>query len=54
MKKYLILVAIAIGLSLALAACGGGAPSTSLSVDMVEFMYNPTNFTVPSGPGNHA
>jgi uncharacterized cupredoxin-like copper-binding protein len=49
MKKYLILVAIAIGLSLALAACGGGAPSTSLSVDMVEFMYNPTNFTVPSG-----
>jgi uncharacterized cupredoxin-like copper-binding protein len=49
MRKYLIQITIAIGLSLALTACGGGGPSTNLSVDMVEFMYNPTNFTVPAG-----
>ena len=49
MKKYLILFGIAIGLTLALTACGGGGPSTNLSVDMVEFMFNPTNFTVPAG-----
>jgi uncharacterized cupredoxin-like copper-binding protein len=49
MKKYLILFGMAIGLSLALTACGGGGPSTKLSVDMVEFMFNPTNFTVPAG-----
>lgn len=49
MKKYLILVAIAISLSLALTACGGGEPSTNLSVDMIEFMFNPTNFIVPAG-----
>lgn len=49
MKKYLVQITIAIGLSLALTACGSGAPSTSLSVDMVEFMFNPTNFTVPAG-----
>ena len=49
MKKYLVPVAIAIGLSLALTACGGGAPSTNFNVDMVEFMFNPNNFTVPAG-----
>ena len=49
MRKYLIQITIAIGLLLALTACGSGAPSTSLSVDMVEFIYNPTNFTVPAG-----
>lgn len=48
MKKYSILFAIVIGLLLALTACGGG-PSTNLNVDMTEFMYNPTNFTVPAG-----
>ena len=49
MKKYSILFAMAIGLSLAFAACGGGGPTTNLSVDMIEFMFNPTNFTVPAG-----
>jgi uncharacterized cupredoxin-like copper-binding protein len=49
MKKYLALIVIAIGLSLVLSACGGGGPSTNLNVDMVEFMFNPTELTVPAG-----
>jgi uncharacterized cupredoxin-like copper-binding protein len=49
MKKYLALVAIVFGLSLVLTACGGGGPSTNLKVDMVEFMFTPTEYTVPAG-----
>jgi len=49
MKKFLVLVAIVFILSLALAACGGAGPSTNLKVDMVEFMFNPANLTVPAG-----
>jgi uncharacterized cupredoxin-like copper-binding protein len=50
MKKYLILVGIVSAFSLLLAACGSGnAPSTNLSVDMMEFIYNPNDFTVPAG-----
>jgi uncharacterized cupredoxin-like copper-binding protein len=49
MKKFLVLVAIAFVLFLVLAACGGAGPSTNLSVDMMEFMFNPANFTVPAG-----
>jgi uncharacterized cupredoxin-like copper-binding protein len=49
MKRFWIQVWILFGLSLVLAACGGGGPSTNLSVDMTEFMYNPGNFTVPAG-----
>lgn len=32
-----------------LAACGGGGESTTLKVDMVEFMFEPKTFTVPAG-----
>lgn len=47
MKRYWILFGSIIVLSLV--ACGGGGPSTNLSVQMTEFMYNPTDFTVPAG-----
>jgi uncharacterized cupredoxin-like copper-binding protein len=49
MKKYLILFWIVSAFSLLLVACGGSGPSTNLSVDMLEFMYNPSDFTVPAG-----
>lgn len=49
MKKFPTLFLVATGLAMVLAACGGGGPTTDLSVDMVEFMYNPNDFTVPAG-----
>jgi uncharacterized cupredoxin-like copper-binding protein len=49
MKRFSIFTGILLSLALALTACGGGGPSTNLSVDMVDFMYNPNNFTVPVG-----
>ncbi len=46
MKK---LLAVGLLLSIMLAGCGGGGASTSLNVDMVEFAYLPSAFTVPAG-----
>ncbi len=49
MKKLLFVVFVVLMLSLS--ACGGGAASasTSFEVDMKEFMFEPTDFTVPAG-----
>lgn len=49
MEKYLMLIVVALGLSLILAACGGGGPSTSLKVDMTDFMFDPGVYTIPAG-----
>lgn len=49
MKKVLIIVAMVFALSLTLTACGGGGSTTNLSVDMVEFMFTPAEYTVPAG-----
>ncbi len=52
MKKRLTVVFAMIVVAVMLAACGGsggGASSTSLKVDMVEFMFNPDTYTVPAG-----
>ena len=49
MKRFSITVAILLGLVLALAACSTGSPTTNLKVDMMEFMFNPSNFTIPAG-----
>ena len=49
MRRTSTLLAILLVFSLALAACGGGGASTNLRVDLIEFMFNPNNFTVPAG-----
>jgi len=49
MRKYLILAIVVLGLSLALTACGGNGPSTNLRVDLVEFMFEPSDYTIPAG-----
>jgi uncharacterized cupredoxin-like copper-binding protein len=49
MRKYLMLAIVVLGLSLALTACGGNGPSTNLRVDMVEFMFEPSDYTIPAG-----
>lgn len=49
MKKFSLLIAIILGSALILTACGGSGPTTNLRVDMVEFMFNPADYTVPAG-----
>jgi len=51
MKKYLSLIVVLLIASFALTACGGGSSkySTSLDVDLVEFVFEPTTFTIPAG-----
>lgn len=49
MKKFLFLVAVVLGLSLALTACGASGPTTNLKVDMVEFMFEPADYSIPAG-----
>ena len=49
MKKYFVFVLVVLVLSLAVTACGSGAPTTSLRVDMTDFMYNPADVVVPAG-----
>lgn len=49
MKKGFSLFFVVLVLSLVLSACGGGGASTSLKVNMTEFMFDPSDFTVPAG-----
>jgi uncharacterized cupredoxin-like copper-binding protein len=45
-----IVILITIGLSLSLLACGvTGGPTTNLSVDMVEYMFDPRAIVIPAG-----
>ena len=47
MKK--ILFAVVLGLSLALSACGPAKPSTTITVSLTDFQFQPANFTIPAG-----
>lgn len=49
MKKILLLAFVVLLGSLALAACGGGGPSTNLTLNMTDFMFDPVDFIVPAG-----
>jgi uncharacterized cupredoxin-like copper-binding protein len=46
----LVLIIFVTGLALSLLACGGAEePTTDLNVDMVEFVFDPGTFIIPSG-----
>ena len=48
MRRHLCLMSLI--LSLILAACGGAdSPSTTIDVTMTDFMFQPSQFTVPAG-----
>ena len=49
MKKYYVFALAALAFSLVMTACGSSAPTTSLRVDMTDFMYNPADVAVPAG-----
>jgi uncharacterized cupredoxin-like copper-binding protein len=52
MRKTTVLPILVLCLSLLLSACGGGgqqSASTKLDVQMTEFTFQPTQFTVPAG-----
>jgi uncharacterized cupredoxin-like copper-binding protein len=49
MQGYLKLVLIVMVLALALTACGASGASTNLKVALTEFMFDPSEFTVPAG-----
>ena len=49
MKKYIVLTGVVFVLALALSACGGGGASTEINVTMTDFMFEPTEFTIPAG-----
>ena len=52
MRKTIVLPILLLCLSLLLSACGGGGQqnaSTKIDVQMTEFTFQPTQFTVPAG-----
>ncbi len=51
MKRLTTLIILLITLSLGVAACGGaaGGPTTSVKVQMTDFVFSPNAFTVPAG-----
>jgi uncharacterized cupredoxin-like copper-binding protein len=49
MKKSLFVVVLILVSSIALAACGGNAASTTIKVNMAEFTFTPSEFTIPAG-----
>ena len=49
MKRYLVQIIVFLGFSLALTACGGSGPSTNITLNMTDFMFEPVDFTVPAG-----
>lgn len=51
-KKIFVFALVALVLALLLSACGGQSSptiSTTLNVEMSEFMFNPKNLAVPAG-----
>src|SRR5258706_2140524 len=49
MNKRFFLITVSIALSITLFACGKQGPTTNIEVNMVEFTFTPSEFTVPAG-----
>jgi uncharacterized cupredoxin-like copper-binding protein len=49
MKRSLFIFVLLLVASIGLSACGGNAAANSLKVDMTEFAFTPSEFTVPAG-----
>ena len=47
-KKFNIFIVV-LGISLISAACGSSGPSTNIKLNMTDFMFEPTDFTIPAG-----
>ncbi len=49
MKRSLFIFVLLLVMSIALAACSGNAASANIKVNMAEFTFTPSEFTVPAG-----
>jgi len=49
MKRSLFIFVLLLVMSIALAACGGNSAATNIKVNMTEFTFTPTEFTIPAG-----
>ncbi len=49
MKKLLAVASFLFVMMFGLSACGGGAASTTIDVLFAEFIFTPSEFTVPAG-----
>jgi len=49
MKKKFKIFIVVLGFSLISAACGSSGPSTNLKLNMTDFTFEPTDFTIPAG-----
>lgn len=47
MKKFLFVFAL--GLSLILSACGAAKPTTTITVSLTDFQFQPAKFVIPAG-----
>lgn len=44
-----ILFAVVLGLSLVLSACGPAKPTTTITVSLTDFQFQPASFAIPAG-----
>ena len=49
MKKIMLLISAMVATVIGLSACGGPKVSNTIDVNMVEFTFSPSEFTVPAG-----
>lgn len=48
-KNVKKILSVLLGLTLFLAACGAAGPTTTININMTDFHFEPSQFTVPAG-----